>query len=239
MFETKTEIENFIKEKFSKITDGSNILDYLRYSFRYESDIYYEGMDDGFCPEEELAEMVGASWCESGASKIVFSWDDIPEIVVKVPFLGNGIFNADDHLLYSFDDFYAAPGTDSSDYCNAEAEIYAEAAVRELDNFFCSTEFICELYGIKFYASTKAVSYYEGPRLDISDNSRKKAQDTDSRELHLTDEFLSILYEQNEEEDVKRLIDFLCDMDANDFHFGNVGYVDGHFKFLDYSGFNE
>lgn len=237
MFETKAEIQKFIEETFSQIDD--NNLDYLRYSFGRNSYYYQSGDSTNFSPEEELRQIVGASWCESGASKIVFGWDNIPDIVIKVPFKGRGIFDIDENTLKSFEDFYCAGGSDCGDYCAAEANVYAEAKARDLENFFCSTEFICELNGIKYYASTKAKGYWDVKHPEVSEDSEEKAYSTDDGNLYIDVDILSIFYEQNEDEAVEEIINFLQDMDTNDFHTGNLGFIDGCLVFLDYSGFND
>lgn len=231
MFETKEQIKQFIEDRFSKVED----LTYLQYHpNEYPSDY---SIDD-FTPFIEIRDIVGADWVRNGVSKVVFGWNDISDFVVKVPFIGEGYYQEDNFLADAYSFNCASNSKDCSDYCCTEEEVYAEAEEVGIENFFAATELICEIDDVKFYIAEKAREFHWGDFPTISEDSREKAKGSDGTSL-LDVSFLGIFYEQNEDKSVDRMIQFLRDFELNDFHSGNLGYINDRLVFIDYSGYNE
>lgn len=232
------DFKDFILERFSKVN-----LDNLAYCPHYRDDYYDEIIeDDGWVIFDLIANEVGAEWVRSGASKVVFAFAEYPDVVVKIPFIGNGVYDDNNIFLYEdhiFDGVQNCWGGESWNYCQYEADLYKEACKRDLGRFFFSTEELCTIGDTQFYVSDRANTEFEYGIVTPSGDSWNKAKWA-YKTSPINEDCLAVLYEQNPTDEVDELIDFLNEYYLNDFHWGNLGYNDDNYLcLLDYSGYKE
>lgn len=171
-----------------------------------------------------------------GTSKAVFTFDDIDQYVVKVPF----------RSLRPYDESMNAIAEQAfkNDYCEREAEIYTKAKRMHVDEMMCGTWRIGNVDGnYDVYLSERADADYEyelGHRQPESHIYVESFRHSDSKlrfdiDPDTIEEFISCYGGDK----VEKLLKFISDNKINDLHDGNVMLVGEKLKLVDYSSFNE
>lgn len=238
----KNEISKFIAENFY----GEDI-NYLKYNpielYDYSSSCLSGDWIscDKWEPFLQIKRQVGADHIMAGATKIVFIWDDF-DFVIKIPFYGKGYYEEayEKPQLKGIEEFgNSFCNEEPWNYCAAEEQVYRAAYEKDLEYFFCGTQYICSIGDIKFYASEKMDEEF------FYDYSKKPSEESYNKAyfspyyVDMNDNCAAMLFEQNDKEEVYKLQQFLRSWNLNDFHCGNFGYINNHLRIIDYSGFFE
>lgn len=168
-----------------------------------------------------LANCEGA---DAGASKIVFTFDEFPDYVIKIPNPGEAITfqNEEDNYVCWYSHSPYSTEDDEWNYCTSEVFLFREAKVSGVDDFFAELIFLGKTKGgVPVYAQ--------------------------KRYKHLPERFCKNCYDCGDEdsirkifknEDVSSLIDFIKKWDIDDLYFDNFGITDeGKPIIIDYAGF--
>lgn len=191
----------------------------------------------------ELAEQIKADEFMCGRTKLVIKYNDVDDYVVKIPIRAQ--FDEDgDAITYMF-----ADAADNNDYCQAEADIYAKTEMYGVQDMFAGTWHLCDIDGMPIYISEKAEDdfscYFFGnkerfPFREKDDVCNQLETLGLSRGTILSLEAVDMLLQQNGDELVKKLYEFIDEYDITDLHSGNIGYMpDKRVVLLDYSSFND
>ena len=143
--------------------------------------------------------------------------------------------------VFIFDDSdYVVKFSLTEDYTSfiSEQELYIEAKMCGVEKFFAPITYLCTIGGFKFYIQKKVKS---GTRMDTDGESLSEASisllnccnDTSFCQNDLFDDF----YENYEEEELYKLIDFINDYDINDIYYKNVGFLNNLPVIIDYAGY--
>lgn len=245
--EDREQYFNFLNERFNCI----------HLSDCYDREYHPNGWNNSVIPYwdeedywEAMAEDVGAYDVRFGASKVVFWFHEIPEFVVKIPIIGRF-----DQYCEDFVDYECARmrGIEShhgrNDYCGLEADISItiETKYQAIKSFFALTEYIgTTTNGINLYLSDRVdFSLGDSPSniINISSISETKAEEAESTYGYyvgdLCPESMQILFEQNKEELVYQLFDFIHKHNIQDLHSENLGFTcDNQLVLMDFSGFS-
>lgn len=119
-----------------------------------------------------------------------------------------------------------------------EQELYIEAEKYGVEKFFAPITYLCTIGEFRFYIQKKVKS---GTRMDTDGENLSEASisllngcnDTSFCQNDLFDDF----YENYEEEELYKLIDFINDYDINDIHYRNVGFLNNLPVIIDYAGY--
>ena len=119
-----------------------------------------------------------------------------------------------------------------------EQELYIEAEMYGVEKFFAPITYLCTIGGFRFYIQKKVKS---GTRMDTDGENLSEASisllnccnDTSFCQNDLFDDF----YENYEEEELYKLINFINDYDINDIHYKNVGFLNNLPVIIDYAGY--
>lgn len=125
------------------------------------------------------------------------------------------------------------------DHAEREANIYAEACVNDVAQFFVPCHKLGKIYGRPIYemdfvdADECLVTsdMWQKCSSEMSDEEISDAIDDDDCYI----ENLFPFYYSVEE--MSKLCDFLCELEISDLHSGNIGYLDGRIVLIDYSGY--
>ena len=127
-------------------------------------------------------------------------------------------------------------------YCEKEYEIYKEAKKEGIGDLFAEISYIGDIFGKKAYAMEYAhVSdddvendyYIKNSNSGMSENEIIEMMDDMNSEDVVLDLF-KFYYPHNI---IKVLNKFIQKNQINDFHPGNVGYINNRLVFIDYSGY--
>lgn len=212
---------------------------------------------DGLLPEDcvdeaisNAADMIGAVWGVCGASKSVFFFDEYPDIVFKIPFMGYGdVVWDDDEEEYYYDTsdlsecFMNTEYSDNNvwDYCEQEAYVYERAKDYRLEYLFAETIYLCDYNGYPIYIAEKMDEYSYGDKRnnctkDSLAKARKYTHKPSGQRFDL--EIIALFITCYGEESFTSLLTFLDNYNIYDFHDKNVGYdKDNNIRLLDYSDF--
>lgn len=201
---------------------------------------------------------------ESGASKgVLIPRNKKLNFVIKIPFQEN--FNIDEMYSWGYsqicepnEPFVHAKvfvdnkweGSDNyDDYCYCEALITDEARKAGVANFIAQTEIydeaLVDFQTIPIYVSERAEESF-----DLAKSSKKTKRmtkgerETIANTVYSHDSSIPIqwCFEAVEYYGIKMVDTFLNFVDEhrlNDFHSGNLGYIEGRPIIIDYSGFND
>lgn len=204
--ETRKKILSFMQDKLSSV-----ILE----------DFYYHN-------DEELSLEIDCDDWASGASKMVFFYDEFPDLVIKIPLHGD---YHDDYYCY------AQFAEHEWDYCESESAIYNFAVDAGLETFFAETEYVGTVGDIPIYCSARCSTRIG--RYNFKDNnSEDKASALSDGTIGSW--YLAVMIDQQGEEKVRNLLDFIDRYELDDFHPGNIGVnSEGTMVLIDYSGYND
>ena len=206
---------------------GSGCQDYL-------DDIY--GFIEDYHPEVD--------WIKNGVSKIVISYSDLPNYVIKVPFKGQ-YSDYDDEAKFFIYASCEKPykNINSWDYCESEANCYYDAKeYYDLGDMFAKTEYLGEIEDTPVYISEKITVLMSDTKVKNSNKHTEEIAKTlrDKYEIdynfYVGDGLLAFIncYGEKRTED---LVSFLEEYGVSDLHDDNIGYdLYGNVKIIDYSG---
>ena len=234
--EEKNHILDIIQDSITDlIKDEDNILFAGGGGYEDFLDDIYEFIED-YHPE--------VSWIKNGVSKIVISYNDIPNYVIKVPFKGRYNDCYDETELFT-DASYDKPYTNINtwDYCEAEANCYYDAKeYYDLGDMFAKTEYLGKIEDIPVYISEKITTLVSDTRVINSSEHTEKIAESLRDKYEIDWEFregsgLSAFIDCYGEKRTEELVSFLEEYDVSDLHDGNIGYdLYGNVKIIDYSG---
>lgn len=187
----------------------------------------------------------------SGATKVVI----VPkneDWVLKIPFAGyedwegqpcweneeTGEWEYDD----DYDAFFSFEGVADGDYCQKEVEIYQNAIIESVDDFFAEIEFIGNVNAFPVYLQKKVTTFWtNNDRTRHSDEERNSLKSSYScGELEkLPEDWCIDFINAFGEERFKEFIQFTIEYHVNDLHGNNVAYRNGKPCIADFSGYWE
>lgn len=227
---------------FVKDTIEASTLEKVKFCYNEGGDYIYEDFEEATGLKEK-----------HGCTKIVLFVPNIDEYVVKIPFQGTRycVWNEDTEE-YELDESsgssfsYANSRVDCQewDYCEAEAIIYEMAVAAGVGEFFAKTFYLGDIYGYPIYAAEKIkYEWWDLPygKKRVSEDSINKARNlSHCVDIDLNGEALSLFVEQYGYEKTSMFVDFLNELQLEDFHNGNIGFdKDGKLKIIDYSCYDE
>ena len=189
---------------------------------------------------EDVMEQLGIGYEDMayGASKFVIFAND--EEVFKIPFNGSFFWDYEQEESI-FDEFQHI-----KDYCDYEADIYADAVDAGIEKMFAGTRFVgFTKDGTRFYASERIhiyIDYENEPKASKEGTSKLEEMRKNGTPLarRIDANWLASAIDCYGEEYVEEVLNFLHEKGVDDFHSGNMGYRNnGEPCFIDYSGYME
>jgi hypothetical protein len=125
------------------------------------------------------------------------------------------------------------------DHAEREANIYTEACKKGVAEFFVPCHKIGKIYGSFIYE----MDFVDADEELVTSDMWQKCSGTMSGEeisdaIDDDDCYIENLFPfYYSEEEMSKLYDFLCELEINDLHSGNIGYLDGRIVLIDYSGY--
>lgn len=237
--------------------EKNHILDIIQDSItdllKDEDDILFSGGGDG-CQDylDDIYVFVEnyhpeVNWIKNGVSKIVISYDNIPNYVIKIPFKGH-YNDYSDETEYFTDASYEKPyeNINNWDYCETEARCYDHAKkYYHLEDMFAKTEYLGEIEDTPIYISEKIITLMSDTRVKNSNKHTEKIAKTLRSKYEIDYSFcegdgLSAFINCYGEKRAEDLVAFLEEYAISDLHEGNIGYdVYGNVKIIDYSNWND
>ena len=203
--------------------------------------INFEAMDEYGFNEDTVedffdTEKVFENWSLScGATKAVFiPRADEAQYVIKIPFDRD----CDGEFEYAW---YSRSKMSGWDYCKAEMEMYEEAAMVGLRDFFAETALLTEVDGWPVYISERCDF---GRCKEVTDKSREQAERLIKAEniYTLTLAFMENIITEYSYHEIFELVKFIDEHNINDLRDANWGFIreyDYRPVITDYSGYNE
>lgn len=190
-----------------------------------------------------------ASDVRMGATKAVFFFDEYPDLCFKIPLYGNCDYRWNtwgDYDLIDDKEFTGArifgDREGGYDYCNVEARLYKMACDLGVDDMLASTEFLCDIEGLKVYVSQRCFDDFTCYSID---NRYVRRHSCEKRLSSLFEAMMSPLQINRMIQDYgivktyKLMKLFDEKLPSYDFHCGNfMEGDDGKIKCIDYSSFN-
>ncbi|HAU87281.1 MAG TPA: hypothetical protein DCW90_17880 [Lachnospiraceae bacterium] len=231
---------HFVYERFSEVPE-SLYLDALYYT---DDDVSINKENEIYGYYNEIMQIVGASEYNFGCSKIVFSFDELEDYVVKIPFFGEWVYDedAEDDCMYGYtgasDEGYC------DDYCNKEAEVYKLFKKNSLDDFVFGTKLAGWIYdNVPVYISEKCdvcgFSYFKDGTA-IPKALREIGEKTSEKNNWvMSGDVIANFIMNYGEEKTNEFLKFIRNNGIGDLHKGNVGFdANNNIRLIDYSGFN-
>lgn len=219
-----TKAADLINEAFSNITDDGMLESMINGGYGDE------GNDDAW-DAEHIANWIGADWGSAGASKMVFHFESMPNIVFKVPF-----------------ERYYSDGRDYLyNYCAREASISRMIEDAGCAELICRTWYLGVFHNLEVYVSEcSETDFYEGEDNYKFSNSRdytsrevEKLRSTNSAAYNGYKPAWEMFVDAWGVEKFSNLMAVLDEKEVNDFHCGNINFRGGKPVLIDYSGFYE
>ena len=249
----KEQLIKFAQEKFNYLFDDA--LWGISGVYAYSSDDYDNWNNGESDIRDDIMETLrdsvkGASDIQMGATKVVFFFDEYPDICFKVPLYGHCEYrwnDWNDYDLIGVDDFTSArlfgDHEKSYDYCAVEARLYEMACERGVGDMLASTEFLCDVGRLNVYVSQRChddfVEYsifnqysHKSPCVNRLSNLFESMMSTCKINRMIRDYGIVKTYKLMKLFDEK--------LPTYDFHSGNfMEGDDGKIKCIDYSSFND
>lgn len=252
------DLVNFLTNKLNDITDNELIAMSSALTDEDE-DYYYDYVYD------IIADYLNCDYHGYGVSKFVFGYNNLPDIVIKIPFRGYAVVNQDfvdkiDFTIYDsiekavlddydlskhIDDFCGATSggrydCPSNNYCAAE-EYISNHIPEEIEDMFCKVKHLFDYKRgtiiIPVYIAERAEDDYCDDEIDISYESYDSAAKF-HRCYRLEDNACATFIEQYGVEKVEELYDFFAEYNICDIHNGNVMFSkEGKIVIVDFSSF--
>lgn len=218
--------------------------------------IKYAGGGEDFRIDDFLFDIdeYGSDW---GVSKLVVSFEDIPNYVIKIPFQGKS-YDVDDYD-YENEEYYDEDVIDfmyadidcpftnlnSWDYCETESNYYIKASEANIEDMFAGTYYICDINNYPIYASEKVekilCDVIHSREYNVDDKSYQQATTLMGDKVnHDLTVIIAMYIKSYGLEKTKKFLKFINDNAISDRHYGNFGLSsDGKIKFIDYSSWND
>ena len=166
-----------------------------------------------------------------GATKGVIIFEDLG-FVIKIPFGA------------SCDcEFYGADCDNGWDYCEAEVNKYEFANKNDLNQCFAETKIIAYIDGYPIYIQEFATMFDKdnGASSNHTKDDMEKIADLceDNNYECFNTSWLSDVFNFFGEKVFYQLMNFISDVDINDLHNGNIGYIGMRPVLVDYSSYND
>ena len=166
-----------------------------------------------------------------GATKGVIVFKELG-FVIKIPFGAS-----------SEDAFYGADCDNGWDYCRAEVNKYEFAYQNDLDQCFAETRPIADIDGYPIYIQEFAIMFDKdnGASSNHTKDDMEKIADLceDNNYECFNTSWLSDVFNFFGEKVFYQLMNFISDVDINDLHNGNIGYIGMRPVLVDYSSYND
>ena len=194
----------------------------------YDEDEDEEG--HGYYTLREVADAMGANYACNGATKVVFFFDELPEVVVKIPFIGD-----DEGFEFEID------------YCAREAQVSEALDEAGCGDMVCRTYFLGNYHDRPIYVSERATEdfhsgslshHYHSCKEDVHQLVQNLRWDYSCVRSGVTDVWENML-DCFGKERVMELINVFEEWEVNDCHYGNIAYKNEKPVFIDYSGYFE
>jgi hypothetical protein len=212
--------------------------------------------------DAEIRSIIGLYDYHSGATKIVFTLDDIPGYVFKIPFNGEMVYDdwdAENHtyikdpdkeyyeygFVSNWNDYFAEKDLDvpRANHCEWEYILYSEAKDAGLEKFFTSIAPITHIGFQPVYVSEYCPTIFE----EIEDETGVSKDSMDRSATLLKEnkcgpfdncEMLALFIDAYGFDEVLKLLNFLVEYKIKDLHSENIGLLpNGKPVILDYAGF--
>ena len=148
------------------------------------------------------------------------------------------IYNSNPTLFFNSK---APMGSLSWDYCALEVAIYQKALEWGIEKLFAREVCIGDIHGYPIYIQDKAIDFSEGfdekttvspsEAYDIVNDTMMTADCT------ISADWCANVVEKWGKDTFQKLISFIEEMNINDIHNANIGYIDGKPVLIDYSGY--
>ncbi len=221
-----SEIIDIIKEK---------LVDFEMDTFSTISDVRdYAYNHDG----EEISSACSADWVRNGASKTVIYWEDLGDLVVKIP--ASAYDEDEENCHATYDGEYSSE--DGWDYCALEEERCQALECEGLSEMVCRTWYVGEVYDTRIYVSQRADETWSDGSWNYRYTNSEEDLDVLAEEFGRSNSRMRYWREFIDAyglDKCERLMEFFRDNDVNDLHNGNVAFRNGKPVFIDYSGYYE
>ena len=223
------EVRSFVYSCLDKVKgDMWNTLDYYNIC---EED-YFDDEEEGpsYYTLREVADAMGANYACNGATKVVFFFDELPDLVVKIPFVGD-----DEDCEFEYD------------YCGREVDLTQIIDSIGCGDMICRTFFLGNYHDRPIYVSEKATEdFCSGSRSHHYHSCQEDVQKLVQNwrwDFNCVRSGVSGVWERLLEcfgkERVMELINVFEEWEVNDLHYGNIAYKNKKPVFIDYSGYFE
>lgn len=183
-------------------------------------------------------------WIRNGVSKIVISYNDLPNYVIKVPFKGRyNDYEDESEFFINANCYKPYRNINNWDYCESEANCYHDAKeYYGLGDMFAKTEYLGKIEDTPIYISEKITTLMSDTRVKNSSKHTEKIARSLRDKYEIDYGFcegdgLSAFINCYGEKRTEELVSFLEEYDVSDLHEGNIGYdLYGNVKIIDYSG---
>ena len=230
----------------------------------YFNVIYYTEESDLWYNDSELAHFMGDYVVDvsRGASKTVLFMRDFPNIVVKIPMIGELYYTEDEDDFvdwedeYDVENYHSAELYDEEDddcspivdcdwnYCEVETQIYKIAKELNVQMMLAETDYLCDIFNHPVYIAERCdvVPNYRGRSnssiKEYRDNAYEMNKITDRNSRITYDDYLCFI-EGYGISAAWRIAEFISRFKIYDLHSNNFGYDrNGKIKIIDYSDFN-
>ena len=256
-----SDMPNDFVEVSRKVADIFCCLDNIEslYKFHHMNDAddrieqYYEDVI------KEINQFDDIEWVENGMTKMVFSFKDIPNYVIKIPFFESYEYehkNYKNILKYSCEydgahvkvmncDFGNENG---NDYCKLEQDLFFATFSYGIDDMFAGTYLSFTVDGkYPVYISKRADDCYYDEIYCDEPYDKEIVNSVEALQQKYYGEYMSFPEELQLKvcadwgpEKLDKLLDFIKTFGISDFHAANFGKnKDGKIILIDYSGFEE
>lgn len=183
---------------------------------------------------------------KSGATKTCLFFDDIPDFVVKIPFIG-----ADDEWEGETEFHYANRcypefKDNKWDYCLTELGLFNESKAYGVSDMFAGTYYIGRINNFPIYASNRVDNcfYDYGVQSSSAESyalgSKILSSGRDYLHVDMNANLIGLFIDSYGYDKTINMLNFIKKFDIRDFHDGNLASTnDGKVKIIDYSSYNE
>lgn len=197
-----------------------------------------------------LNDILGAT-CQAGVSKFVLWYKEKPNVVFKIPFIGESTIDGTLPTSGSFigTGSWAIDNTDLDadfspydlDYCKIEAEMYTKVP-RKLKKMFAKTEYL-----MTYERGPKSIPIYVSDRADTCFRDGAQGVETSQKtertayklyndvDCGMTLDALEVFIEQYGKRKTSAMLNFLSHWNIRDLHNGNIMFRHGRAVIIDYS----
>ena len=195
----------------------------------------------------KIRDKIGAKWMRCGISKIVFYFEELPNMVLKVPVRGhtylleNNFGDLETVEEKLFDSAVYLDGDEYNwDYCYAEMLLYNSAKRYMVEDFFLPLTFLGTSKKIPVYCQPFVKVSTDG--VIVSHGQIKSGRDMGKKtqtEIVLSGRAIAKFVQTHGEKDTERFLKFINSKEIEDLHSQNMGMLDGKVVLIDYGGYRD